>query len=284
MKLAIFNELRLGVLRGDDALVDVTAALPQWDNGYAANWWLRLCHDFAELRPRLERAAAEGQPVPLSQARLRAPVLYPSKIIAAASNYGAHREEMRGRFTPAGSWLGEFDVFLKAPSSIIGPGDTIVLPEVGDREIHHESELAFVIGRGGKDIPVERALDHVLGYTILIDVTVRGAGDRSRRKSYDTFTPIGPYLVTADEIGDPHALRIELWVNDQKRQDVNSGEMLTKIPEMIAYASQVMTLCPGDVFTTGSPAGVGQIHDGDTLVTQISKIGRMTNHVKAGGR
>ncbi|MBX5489678.1 MAG: fumarylacetoacetate hydrolase family protein [Chloroflexi bacterium] len=284
MKLAIFNELRLGVLRGDDALVDVTAALPQWDNGYAANWWLRLCHDFAELRPRLERAAAEGQPVPLSQVRLRAPVLYPSKIIAAASNYGAHREEMRGRFTPAGSWLGEFDVFLKAPSSIIGPGDTIVLPEVGDREIHHESELAFVIGRGGKDIPVERALDHVLGYTILIDVTVRGAGDRSRRKSYDTFTPIGPYLVTADEIGDPHALRIELWVNDQKRQDVNSGEMLTKIPEMIAYASQVMTLCPGDVFTTGSPAGVGQIHDGDTLVTQISKIGRMTNHVKAGGR
>ena len=284
MKLAIFNELRLGVLRDDDALVDVTAALPQWDNGYAANWWLRLCHDFAELRPRLERAAAEGQPVPLSQARLRAPVLYPSKIIAAASNYGAHREEMRGRFTPAGSWLGEFDVFLKAPSSIIGPGDTIVLPEVGDREIHHESELAFVIGRGGKDIPVERALDHVLGYTILIDVTVRGAGDRSRRKSYDTFTPIGPYLVTADEIGDPHALRIELWVNDHKRQDVNSGEMLTKIPEMIAYASQVMTLCPGDVFTTGSPAGVGQIHDGDTLVTQISKIGRMTNHVKAGGR
>jgi len=155
---------------------------------------------------------------------------------------------------------------------------------VGDREIHHESELAFVIGRGGKDIPVERALDHVLGYTILIDVTVRGEGDRSRRKSYDTFTPIGPYLVTADEIGDPHALRIELWVNDQKRQDVNSGEMLVKIPEMIAYASRVMTLCPGDVFTTGSPAGVGQIHDGDTLVTQISKIGRMTNFVQAGAR
>lgn len=284
MKLAVFDDLRLGVVRDDAALVDVTGALPQWDNGYAANWWLRLCHDFAALRPRLERAAAEGQPIPLERVRLRAPVLNPSKIIAAASNYGAHREEMRGRFAPPGSWLGEFDVFLKAPSSIIGPGDTIVLPEVGDREIHHESELAFVIGRGGKDIPVERALDHVLGYTILIDVTVRGEGDRSRRKSYDTFTPIGPYLVTADEIGDPHALRIELWVNDQKRQDVNSGEMLVKIPEMIAYASRVMTLCPGDVFTTGSPAGVGQIHDGDTLVTQISRIGRMTNFVQAAAR
>ncbi len=283
MKLALFDDYRLGVLRGEEHLVDVSGALPHWDNGYAANFWLRLCHDFDALRPRLEQAALDGQPVPLSSVRLRAPVLNPSKILAAASNYGAHKAEMaaRGGGTTA-SWLQEFDVFLKAPSSIVGPGDTVHLPDVPGREIHHESELAFVIGRAGKNVPEERALEHVLGYTILIDVTVRGDGDRSRRKSYDGFTPIGPYLVTADEIGDPHSLRIELWVNGEKRQDVSSGDMLVRIPAMIAYASRVMTLCPGDVFTTGSPPGVGKIEDGDTMVTQIERIGRLTNPVKRG--
>lgn len=284
MRLALFNENRLGVVRGEDALVDVTSALPHWDNDYAANWWLRLCHDYESLRPRLESAAREGQAQPLSGVRLRASALNPSKILAAASNYGAHRAEMTGRFSAPGSWMGEFDVFLKSPSSIIGPSEPVLLPEVGDREIHHESELAFVIGRGGRDIPESEALSHVLGYTILLDITVRGDGDRSRRKSYDGFTPMGPWLVTADEVGDPHSLQIELWVNGEKRQDVNSGDMLTKIPEMIAYASRVMTLNPGDVFTTGSPAGVGKIVPGDTMVTQISKIGRMTNDVKARAR
>jgi 2-keto-4-pentenoate hydratase/2-oxohepta-3-ene-1,7-dioic acid hydratase in catechol pathway len=287
MKLALFDDYRLGVAR-DDSIVDVTSALPQWDNGYAANFWLRMCHGFESLRPRLEEAAQKGQARPLSQVRLRAPVLNPSKVIAAASNYGAHRAEMQARRDHSGpgmpSWMQDFDVFLKAPSSIVGPEDTVYLPDVPGHEIHHESELAFVIGRGGKDIPRERALEHVLGYTILLDITVRGDGDRSRRKSYDGFTPVGPFVVTGDEVGDPHNLHIQLWVHGQTRQDVNSGDMLTKIPEMIAYASRVFTLCPGDVFTTGSPPGVGQIHDGDTMISEIEKIGRMTQYVKAGQR
>ena len=284
MKLALFNGNRLGVVRGDN-VVDVSHALPHWDNEYAANFWLRLCKDFDSLRGRVEEAAQSGQGVPVSSVKLDPPALNPSKILAAASNYGAHKAEMAARRDAQAqpSWLHEFDVFLKAPSSIIGPDATVYLPEVGDREIHHESELAFVIGREGKNIPEERALDYVLGYTILLDITVRGDGDRSRRKSYDGFTPIGPYLVTADEIGDPHNLRIELWVNGQKRQDVNSGDMLTNIPQMIAYASRVMTLYPGDVFTTGSPPGVGKIEDGDTMVTTIEKIGEMTQPVKRGG-
>ncbi|HEY7066320.1 MAG TPA: fumarylacetoacetate hydrolase family protein [Chloroflexota bacterium] len=282
MKLALFNDHRLGVVRGD-TIVDVTSALPAWDNGYMANFWLRMCHDFDALRPKLEQAAASGQGMPVSQARLNPPVLNPTKILAAASNYAAHKAEMNVRrdFTGDAKWLGEFDVFLKAPSSIIGPDATVYLPEVGDREIHHESELAFVIGKSAKDVPPERAMEHVLGYTILLDITVRGEGDRSRRKSYDGFTPIGPYLVTADEVGDPNNLHIQLWVNGQTRQDVNSSDLLVKIPDMISYASKVYTLNPGDVFTTGSPPGVGQIHDGDTMVTEIAKIGRMTNHVKA---
>ena len=282
MKLALFNGNRLGIVR-DDTIVDVTSALPAWDNGYMANFWLRLCHDFDSLRPRLEQAAQGGQGMPVSGVRLNAPVLNPTKILAAASNYGAHKAEMELRRQEFGhaKWLGEFDVFLKAPSSIIGPDDTVYLPPVGDAEIHHESELAFIIGKTAKDVEPGSALNYVLGYTILLDITVRGDGDRSRRKSYDGFTPVGPYVVTADEIGDPHNLHIQLWVNGQTKQDVNSGDMLVKIPEMISYASKVFTLNPGDVFTSGSPPGVGQIHDGDTMVTEIEKIGRMTNYVKA---
>lgn len=277
MKLALFDDYRLGVVK-DEGIVDVTAALPQHDSGFAANFWVRLCHNFTELRPKIEDLAQAGTPRPLDQVRLRAAVLNPSKVLAAASNYGAHREEMRARGSQG--WLQDFGVFLKAPSAIIGPEETIYLPEVGEREVHHEGELAFVIGKTGKDIPEERALAYVLGYTMLIDVTVRGEGDRSYRKSFDGFCPVGPWLVTADEIGDPHHLRIRLWVDGQLRQDVNSGDMLVNIPQMIAFASRAMTLYPGDLFTTGSPPGVGPIADGNTMTMEIEKIGRMHIYVK----
>ncbi|MBI3013710.1 MAG: fumarylacetoacetate hydrolase family protein, partial [Candidatus Tectomicrobia bacterium] len=211
MKLAIFDEYRLGLVAGKE-MVDVTEVLPYYDPGYAANFWLRMCRDFEALRPRIEKASREGLRKPLDRVRLRAPVLNPSKIIAAASNYREHVAEMASR-TGAHTWLLDFDVFLKAPSSIIGPGDTLALPDLPGREIHHESELALVIGKGGKSIPESEALSCVLGYTILIDVTLRGEGDRSHRKSYDGFTPMGPWLVSADEVDDPQALDIQLWVN-----------------------------------------------------------------------
>lgn len=280
MKLALFNGNRLGVLKGEQ-MIDVTAALPHWDNGYAPNWWLRLCHDFDEMRPRIEAKAARSQEVALSQVKLNAPVLWPQKIVAAAANYAAHVGEMTAR-GPYEAWMLEFGVFLKAPSSIIGPGDAIELPDVGDAEIHHESELGFIIGKGGKNIPEERALEHVLGYTGVLDITVRGQGDRSTRKSYDGFTPIGPWLVTADEVGNPHDLRIRLWLNAQNepRQDVNTREMQVKIPQMIAYISRIMTLNPGDVISTGAPPGVGKIAAGDRMTFEIEKIGRMDIYVR----
>ena len=156
MKLALFNGNCLGILKGEQ-VIDVTAALPHWDNGYAQNWWLRMCHSFEEMRPRLEAEAARGQGVPLSQVKLDAPVLWPQKIVAAASNYAAHVGEMIAR-GPYEAWMLEFGVFLKAPSSIIGPGDTIELPDVGAAEIHHESELGFIIGKSGKNIPEQRAM------------------------------------------------------------------------------------------------------------------------------
>lgn len=280
MKLALFHGNRLGVLKGDQ-MIDVTAALPRWDNDYAPNWWLRMCHDFDEIRPHIEAASARGQGIPLAQVRLNAPVLWPQKIVAAASNYAAHIGEMANR-GPYPAWMLEFGVFLKSPSSIIGPDDTIDLPAVGDAEIHHESELGFIIGKGGKNIPEERALEHILGYTGVLDITVRGQADRSTRKSYDGFTPIGPWLVTADEVGDPHDLRIRLWLNadDVPRQDVNTSDMQVKIPQMIAYISSIMTLNPGDIISTGAPPGVGKIAPGDRMTFEIEKIGRMDIHVR----
>jgi 2-keto-4-pentenoate hydratase/2-oxohepta-3-ene-1,7-dioic acid hydratase in catechol pathway len=283
VKLALFNGNRLGVISGEhsDLIIDVTAALPHWDNEYAANWWLRMCKDFEEIRLRIEAETARGNAIQVSSIRLNAPALCPQKIVAAAANYAAHVGEMTTR-GPYESWMLEFGVFLKAPSSIIGPGDTITLPDVGNAEIHHESELGFVIGKEGKNIPEQRAMEHVLGYTGVLDITVRGSGDRSTRKSYDGFTPIGPWLVTADEAGDPHNLRIRLWLNDSDvpRQDVNTGDMQVKIPAMIAYISKIMTLHPGDVISTGAPPGVGKIASGDVMTLEIEKIGRMSIHVR----
>jgi 2-keto-4-pentenoate hydratase/2-oxohepta-3-ene-1,7-dioic acid hydratase in catechol pathway len=287
MKLAIFDDYRLGLVSTDErTIVDVSSALP-WPHDpdpLGAGWWVRVCRDFDALREPLAAAARSGQPRPLDGVRLRAPVLNPTKIVAAASNYAAHREEMRtvSARTGGGSaqqgWLSEFDVFLKAPSSIIGPGETCLLPAQPveqHKEIHHESELALVIGTGGAGIAEADALRHVLGYTIGLDMTVRGAGDRSRRKSYDTFTPVGPWIATADEVGDPHALEIRLAVNGEVRQQVSSGDMSTRIPGIIAYASSVMRLEPGDVVLTGAPPGVNQVHDGDVMEAAISRVGSM---------
>jgi 2-keto-4-pentenoate hydratase/2-oxohepta-3-ene-1,7-dioic acid hydratase in catechol pathway len=287
MKLALFDDHRLGLVV-DGGLVDVTAALP-WPHDpdpLTAGWWRRLCRDLAAVRPALLDAAG-GEVIPLEAVRLRAPVLGPSKVIAAASNYAAHVEEMHGvqerTLGRVESWMMRFDVFLKAPSSVSGPADDVVLPPelvAAGEEIHHESELVVVIGGGGRHIGEESALDHVLGYTIGLDITVRGAGDRSRRKSYDTFSPVGPWVTTADDVGDPGDLDIHLRVNGADRQRVNTSTMLTKVPAIIAHASSIMTLLPGDLVFTGAPPGVGPILPGDVLDVAISRLGRMRLRVR----
>jgi 2-keto-4-pentenoate hydratase/2-oxohepta-3-ene-1,7-dioic acid hydratase in catechol pathway len=219
----------------------------------------------------------------VAEVTLRAPVLGPSKIIAAASNYGDHVAEMHGvqerTLGRVEAWMMNFDVFLKAPSSVVGPGATITLPRdvvAAGHEVHHESELVVVIGSGGKDIPVEKAMDAVLGFTAGLDVTVRSAADRSRRKSYDGFSPLGPYLVTADELGDGSDLDIRLTCDGVERQSVNTRDMITPVPAIVAYASSVMTLLPGDVLFTGAPPGVGPIAAGERLDMTISRIGSMS--------
>lgn len=284
MRLALFGDYRLGVVAGE-RIVDVTGALPAHDaDPVTAGWWRGLCRDFAGLRPGLEAAAAAGPPLALTAVRLRAPALNPSKVIACASNYRAHVEEMhevqRRTLGHVEDWMMNFDVFLKAPSAISGPGEDIVLPrEVLDagQEVHHESELVVVIGAGGKDIPPDEAAGHILGYTAGLDITVRGPADRSRRKSYDTFAPLGPWITTADEAGDPEGLVIDLVRNGvDHRQHSRTRDMITPVPAIVSYASRMMTLVPGDLIFTGAPPGVGPIHAGDVLETRISRIGSMT--------
>ena len=291
MKLALYDDNRLGVVTSTadgDVLVDVTDAVP-WPHDpdpLTAGWWRALCRDFSGLSPDLRAAAEEGTPRPVREEMLRAPVLGPSKVLAAASNYGEHVAEMHGvqerTLGRVEAWMMEFDVFLKAPSSIVGPGAQIVLPAdvvAAGQEIHHESELVVVIGRGGKDLPVESAMDAVLGFTAGLDITVRSAADRSRRKSYDSFSPLGPWIVTADELGDGSGLDIRLTSRGETRQSVNTRDMVTPVPQIVSYASRVMTLNPGDVLFTGAPPGVGPITAGEKLEMTISGIGSMTVQV-----
>jgi 2-keto-4-pentenoate hydratase/2-oxohepta-3-ene-1,7-dioic acid hydratase in catechol pathway len=283
VRLAVLEGLRLGVVTGDE-VADVTGALP-WahePDPLTAGWWRGLCRDLDRVRPAL--AAAAGDPAtprtPLGDARLLAPAVNPSKIVAAASNYAGHVAEMHEvqRRTLGGvrPWMMEFDVFLKAPSSITGPGEEVALPplEAGS-EVHHEAELVAIVGRGGRHIPAGEALSRIAGYTIGLDITVRGEGDRSRRKSYDTFSPLGPWLVTADEAGDPADMDIELERNGVVRQRVATRDMLVPVSDIVAYASTIMTLLPGDVIFTGAPPGVGPIEPGDKLRVRISRLGEM---------
>lgn len=283
MKFVIYGDYRPGALDPVTGSVSPLARPADGDDAGSRGWWSRLCGEIHESAPSAGKAPDEPAGSPAGVV-LRSPVLHPGKIVAAASNYAAHVEEMRSAVLPrndvsADPWLLDFDVFLKAPSSVADPDTRILIPPEMTRpgvEVHHEGELALVIGRGGRRIEPADALDHVLGYTIALDVTLRGPGDRSRRKSYDTFTPIGPWITTADEVGDWRSLVIDVRVNGATRQHVTAGDMLHGVPELISYASNVMRLEPGDVILTGAPPGVGEIRPGDVVEVSISQLGTLT--------
>jgi 2-keto-4-pentenoate hydratase/2-oxohepta-3-ene-1,7-dioic acid hydratase in catechol pathway len=231
------------------------------------------------LRARTMRGAIEswaaGEPlvpsreegVPLRDVRLRVPVADPSKIIAAPVNYRDHQAEMNSE-----AQVGALGFFLKAPSSLLDPGGTIQLP-YHDRRFDQEGELALVIGRTARHVSEQAALGCVFGYTGLLDITMRGGEDRSTRKSFDTFTPMGPVLVTADEFGDPGDVELRCWVAGELRQKASTRDLIWSVARLVSYASSVATLYPGDVITTGTPAGVGPIAAGDTIRLELSGLG-----------
>jgi 2-keto-4-pentenoate hydratase/2-oxohepta-3-ene-1,7-dioic acid hydratase in catechol pathway len=170
-------------------------------------------------------------------------------------------------------------MFLKAPSAVAGPADAILLPPT-DRPVHHEPELVMVMGKRARGVKLEEALQYVFGYTCGLDITVRGPQDRSQRKSYDTFAPVGPHLVTADEIPDPTVLEITLWVNGQQRQHAFTKDMVVDCPHLIADMSAVATMEPGDLVFTGTPEGVGPLVPGDLVSIRITRVGDMALRVE----
>lgn len=271
MKLALFNDFQLGVIV-DDVIYEIGSHLfSRFHQGIGFCPMVQLIAEFDTYRPEIEKKLHEYPAYALADVRLRQPVKKPGKIVAAPVNYVSHQKEMKVEHTARG--LG---FFLKAPSSIIGPNDTIVLPDP-NRRFDHELELAFVIGKTAKNVKAENACDYIFGYTGLMDVTLRPDEthheERCLRKSFDTFTPMGPWIVTKEEIADPNNINMVLTVNGEVRQRVNTKEMICSVTELVEIYSRIMTLEPGDVITTGTPDGVGSIHDGDVVSMEIEGIG-----------
>ncbi len=278
MKLLRFNGFRMGVTDGVK-VVDVSglcgASEADWPP-VAAN---RLIRDFEELRPQLQRLLASEPGVPIDTVRLETPVPWPNKLMAYPVNYHDHAKEMASR-----GLANVQGYFLKSNSSLVGPADAIELPALTGREVHHECEIALVIGKQCRDVAPEHAMEHVFGFACLLDMTIRGKEERVFRKSYDSFTPVGPWIVTADEVPDPADINMKLWVNDELRQQANTRDLIVNMPQMVAIASSASTLYPGDLIATGPPAGVGPVRDGDLVTIEVEHVGRMALRVVQGGR
>jgi 2-keto-4-pentenoate hydratase/2-oxohepta-3-ene-1,7-dioic acid hydratase in catechol pathway len=264
MRLATFGDDRIGLVHGD-AVHDVSALV---DDGGSGSRMRRLIEAWPTLDSTAVSAAADrSSPARLADIELQPPVPDPTKIIAAPVNYADHQSEMN-----VDAHVSALGFFLKAPSSLLRPGGTIQLP-YDDRRFDQEGELACIIGRRARSLTPAEALDHVFGYTGLMDITMRGGEDRSTRKSFETFTPLGPWIVTADEFGAPGEVDLECWVGGEQRQKANTRNLIWDVAQLVSYASSVTTLHPGDVIATGTPAGVGPLAAGDTVVLNLSGLG-----------
>ncbi|HXP29827.1 MAG TPA: fumarylacetoacetate hydrolase family protein [Stellaceae bacterium] len=275
MKLMYFDDYKLGVLTAD-AVVDVSSVVRDIPHTGPHNMINGLIERFGEYRKRLEDAAARGQGVPLAAVRIRPPLPKPGNIDCMAVNY----MEDGTRSEPA-----PINAFHKSPNAVIGNDDTMVLPDVPATIFEGEAELAVVISKRATRVSGADAMSHVFGYVNFIDGSARGlppAGNTFyQMKSRDTFAPIGPYLVTADEIRDPHHLQIRLWVNGALKQNFNTSDMAHKIPRCIEWMSSIHTLEPGDILASGTNhRGLSAFQDGDLVEIETEGLGRLRIHVR----
>jgi 2-keto-4-pentenoate hydratase/2-oxohepta-3-ene-1,7-dioic acid hydratase in catechol pathway len=275
VKLLYADDFRLSVLTGD-TVVDVMDAVRDIPHLGPHDLVSGLIARFGEYRARLEDAARRGRGVPLGQVRIRPPLPKPVNIVCMAVNY----MEDGTRSEPA-----PINAFLKSPSSVIGHGDTMVLPDVPATIFEGEAEVAVVIGRATSRVRAADAMGHVWGYVNFIDGSARGlppAGNTFyQMKSRDTFAPMGPCLVTADEIADPHRLAVRLWVNGTLKQSFNTSDMAHRIPRCIEWVSSIHALEPGDVLATGTNhRGLSAFQDGDVIELETEGLGRLRFLVK----
>jgi len=284
MRLCRFGEERLGLVEGS-MVRDVTAALdvlPVFK--YPLPMSDVLISNLDLVAEHVRAIAATAPMLPLSGLPLLSPVANPGKIIGAPVNYQKHLDEVRAstelHHENQIAVIHRTGLFLKANSSLAGPSEGIALRNL-DRRNDHEVELAFVIGKTANKVPRADALKYVAGYCIGLDITTRGPEERSLRKSAETYTVLGPWLVTADEIPNPQNLNLGISVNGEVRQDSNTKHMILGVAELIEFASSFYTLNPGDVVITGTPEGVSPIKPGDRIVATIEKIGSMEVAVRA---
>jgi len=275
MKICRFNSDRIGLVQGD-VVLDVTERFnrrPEWPLPQG-DWIIR---QIPALRAELNAATPQNYPtVALASVHLESPVANPGKIIGAPINYHAHIEEANAdreiNHGQTYTTLERYGLFIKASSSLISVSDAVEL-RFAERRSDHEVELAVVIGKTARMVTKERALDHVLGYSIGLDMTVRGQEWPGFRKSVDTYAVMGPWIVTADEIPDPNVLDLRLSVNGNERQRSNTSLLIMKVQRLIEYASSFYTLYPGDVIMTGTPDGVGPVQPGDLIEAEVQSIG-----------
>ena len=239
-----------------------------------------------QVMARVNALRGSASTVPLDSVTLLSPVANPGKLVAAPVNYQKHLDEVRAdsnlhhNTASHTITIHSAGLFLKATSSLVGAGQGVAIRKP-DRRTDHEVELAVVIGKSASNVSKEDALSYVAGYTIGLDITIRGSEDRSFRKSPDSYSVLGPYLVTANEIANPGALDLYITVNGEERQRSNTRYLILGVPELIALASSFYTLHPGDVIYTGTPEGVSPIEPGDHIVATIEQIGTMSVDVRA---
>ena len=277
MKICRYDTNHLGIVEGRN-VYDVTEA----SSLLVHDTWPQppgdlMISKLPVLLPEIHRLRKSAKVTALRRIHLNSPVVSPSKIIGAPVNYRAHQDEVNAdpELSSSGNVknLETYGLFLKS-NTPVGPDDGVLL-RFDDRRTDHEVELAIIIGRQCANIEEQNALDYVAGYTIGLDMTVRGPEDRSLRKTIDTYSVLGPWLVTANEIENPDNLDISLSVNGNEKQNANTALMIYSTRKLIAYASTFYTLHPGDVIMSGTPAGVGPVKVGDKLECTIEKIGTM---------
>jgi 2-keto-4-pentenoate hydratase/2-oxohepta-3-ene-1,7-dioic acid hydratase in catechol pathway len=275
MKLLFFDEFKLGVLKGD-RVVDVSQIASDIPHTGPHNLITGLIERFADFRGGLEKAVANADGMPLAGVRIRPPLPRPVNIDCMAVNY----MEDGTRKEPA-----PINAFHKSPNSVIGDGDTMILPDVPATIFEGEAELAAVIGKRADDVPAARAMEHVFGYMNFIDGSARGlppAGNTFyQMKSRATFGPMGPFIVTADEIKDPHNLQVRLWNNGTLMQNYNTSDMAHKIPRCIEWVSSIHPLEPGDVLALGTNhRGLNPFQDGDLIEIETESLGRLHFNIR----
>jgi 2-keto-4-pentenoate hydratase/2-oxohepta-3-ene-1,7-dioic acid hydratase in catechol pathway len=291
MRLCRFGDGRLGVIEGaiveDSTVRDVTPALEVLpSHRYPFPSHDVFIANLDQVVARVRTIAATSPSLPLAGLKLLSPVANPTKIIAAPVNYQKHLDEVKGdaqlhQNTQAHTiTIQKAGLFLKANSSLVGPSEGIALRHL-DRRNDHEVELALIIGKKANNISKSEALNYVAAYSIALDITIRGTEDRSFRKSPDSYTVLGPWLVTSDEIANPSDLDLSISVNGEVRQNSNTKYMILGPAELIELASSFYTLYPGDIISTGTPEGVSPIVPGDTVVATVQKIGTMEVKVRA---